>query len=190
MSDAASADVAHLLRELSAGRSDALDRLLPIVYDELRNIAHGQLRRERSAGTLSTTALVHEAYLRLIGVQGVVWQDRAHFCGVAARVMRRVLVDYARARQRAKRGGAAVRVPLSDDVAVSPELSADLLDLEEALARFESVSARGCRVVECRCFAGLSLEETAVALQTSVATVKREWAFSRAWLNRELSGAT
>ena len=180
-------DITQLLRELSQGRPDALDRLMPIVYHELRRIAHGQLRRERPGHTLNTTALVHEAYLKLVNIRQVEWRDRAHFFAVAARAMRRVMIDYARARKREKRGGEAVRVPLVEALDVPVEQAEDLLGLDDALARLERRNERQCRVVECRCFAGLSLEETAAALGTSVATVKRDWTFSRAWLNRELA---
>ena len=175
-----------LLLELSEGRPGALDRLIPVVYDELRHIAHGQLRGERPGHTLTTTALVHETYLRLVKIEQVEWRDRAHFFAVAARVMRRVLIDYARARQRDKRGGAPVQVPLSEALNGLVQQPEDLLALEDALARLEVRSERQCRVVECRCFAGMSVEETAAALDTSPATVKRDWAFARAWLNREL----
>jgi len=181
-----SPEINRLVREVSRGRRDALDRLVPIVYDELRRIAHGQLRRERPGHTLSTTALVHEAYLRLLNVHQVQWLDRAHFCATAARVMRRVLIDYARARQRQKRGGGAVRVSLTDAVDLPNAQTNDLLELDEALTRLEALGERQYRVVECRCFGGLSVEETAAVLGVSAATVKRDWTFARAWLNREL----
>jgi RNA polymerase sigma factor (TIGR02999 family) len=180
-------DVPQLLQELSQGKSGALDRLLPIVYEELRRIAHGQLRSERPGHTLNTTALVHEAYLRLVKLDHVEWRDRAHFYAVAARVMRRVLIDYARAKKREKRGGDAVQVPLSETLDALVQQPEDLLALEEALSRLEARNVRQCRVVECRCFSGMSVEETAAALDTSPATVKRDWAFARAWLNRELT---
>jgi RNA polymerase sigma factor (TIGR02999 family) len=181
------ADITGLLRELSQGRRDALDRLMPIVYDELRRIAHGQLRRERPGHTLNTTSLVHEAYLKLVNVHQVEWRDRAHFFAMAARLMRRILIDYARAKKRQKRGRDAVQVPLADALDVPIGAAADdLLALDDAMARLEAHSERQCRVVECRCFAGLSLKETAAALGVSVARVKRDWTFSRAWLNREL----
>ena len=141
---------------------------------------------ERSGHTLTTTALVHETYLRLVKIEQVEWRDRAHFFAVAARVMRRVLIDYARARRRDKRGGAPVQVPLSETLDGLVQQPDDLLALEEVLARLEARNERQCRVVECRCFAGMSVEETAAALDTSPATVKRDWAFARAWLNREL----
>ena len=182
------ADITGLLRELSQGRPEALDRLVPIAYEKLRVIAHAQLRRERPDHTLNTTALVNEAYLKLVNVRLVDWRDRAHFFAMAARLMRRILIDYARAQNRDKRRGHAVHVALTDTLDV-PVLAAsdDLLALEEALGRLEAHSERHGRVVECHCFAGLSLDETATALGISVATVKRDWAFARAWLNRELA---
>jgi RNA polymerase sigma factor (TIGR02999 family) len=179
-------DVSELLHQLSQGQPGALDRLIPVVYDELRRIAHGQLRGERTGHTLTTTALVHETYLRLVKIEQVEWKDRAHFYAVAARVMRRVLIDYARAKSREKRGGAPVQVALSETLDGVVQQPDDLLALEEALGRLEAQNERQGRVVECRCFAGMSVEETAAALGTSVATVKRDWAFARAWLNREL----
>jgi RNA polymerase sigma-70 factor, ECF subfamily len=183
-------DITGLLRALSQGHRDALDHLMPIVYDELRRVAHRQLRAERPGHTLNTTALVHEAYLRLVRVDQVQWQDRAHFVAVAARVMRRILVDYARARTRDKRGGHTVRVPLVEALDVPVTASDELVTLDEALVRLEALNERQCRVVECRCFGGMSVAETAAALGTSPATVKRDWALSRAWLNRELRGST
>lgn len=182
-------DISRLLAELSRGRREALDQLIPMVHDELRRIAHGQLRNERPGHTLNTTALVNETYLKLVKVEQVQWQDRAHFLAVAARVMRRVLIDYARTRGREKRGGDAVRVSLGDAADVPASQAEDLMELDDALGRLEALNQRQCRVVECRCFAGMSVEETAEALGTSPATVKRDWAFSRAWLNRELGRA-
>ena len=180
-------DITGLLRQLSQGRREALDQLMPVVYHELRRIAHAQLRGERAGHTLNTTALVHEAYLKLIGIDRVEWRDRAHFCAAAAGAMRRILIDYARARKRAKRGGEdAVQVPLAEGLDVAVERSEDFLALDEALTRLQAQNERQSRVVECRCFAGLSVEETAAALDISPATVKRDWDFSRAWLNREL----
>ena len=179
-------NISQLLHELSQGRRDALDRLLPLVYDQLRRIAHGQMRGEHTGHTLSTTALVHEAYLRLVKLDQVQWQDRVHFFAMAARLMRRVLIDYARARTREKRGGEAIRVPLEEAMDLPVARVDDVLELEDALTRLERLSERQCRVVECRCFASMSVEETATALGVSPATVKRDWAVSRAWLNREL----
>jgi RNA polymerase sigma factor (TIGR02999 family) len=178
--------VSDLLQELSRGKPGALDRLIPIVYDELRRIAHGQLRGEQPGHTLNTTALVHETYFRLVKIDRVEWQDRAHFFAVAARLMRRVLIDYARTRKREKRGGAARQVSLSEALGDQISEPDDFSALEEALVRLEALNARQCRVVECRCFAEMSVEETAAALALSPATVKRDWAFARAWLNREL----
>lgn len=184
------ATVTQLLQEVGAGRRDAMDRLVPVVYGELRNIAQGHLRREQKGHTLSPTALVHEAYLKLIEIDQVAWQDRAHFFAVAARQMRRILIDHARNRGRAKRGGDAVKVPLAE-AADMPALDTEgLLMLDDALSRLEALNERQCRVVECRCFVGLSVVETAEALGTSPTTVKRDWAFARAWLNRELDPPT
>ena len=183
-------NISQLLRELAAGRPDALDRLMPIVYNELHRLAHIQLRGEVDGHTLNTTALVHETYLRLAGIDQIQWKDRAHFFAVAARLMRRILIDYARARKREKRGGERVRIPLGEGLEASTGEHDALLALDEALGRLESQSERLCRVVECRCFAGMSVEETAVVLDTSPATVKRDWAFARAWLNRALSPNT
>jgi RNA polymerase sigma factor (TIGR02999 family) len=179
-------DITGMLRELTRGTPGALDRLIPAVYATLRRIAHAELRGEREGHTLSSTALVHEAYLRLVNLGSVTWQDRAHFFAVAARVMRRILIDYARARRRDKRGGTSVRVPLSEAEGLGIGQAEDLIDLDQALTRLEAQNERLCRVVECRCIAGLSVEETAEALGTSPATVKRDWAFARAWLNRVL----
>lgn len=187
----AAPNISQLLHELAQGRRDALDRLIPLVYDELKRIARGQLRDERPGHTLNTTGLVHETYLRLVDIHQVQWQDRAHFYAVAARVMRRILIDHARARGRDKRGAGAIHVPLDDALDLPVARTEDLLALEDALTRLEALNERQCRVVECRCFAGMSVEETATALGSSPATVKRDWAFARAWLNRELaSGST
>jgi len=180
-------NISQLLHELSAGNREALDQLVPLVYDQLRHIAHGQMRGERTGHTLNTTGLVHETYLRLVKIDQVQWRDRAHFFAVSARVMRRILIDAARARKRDKRGGDAIQVPLDDALDLPVARPEDLEALEEALVRLEALNERHCRVVECRCFAGMSVEETATALGTSPATVKRDWALSRAWLNRELS---
>ena len=183
-----SSEITNLLIQLSQGRREALDQLLPIVYNELRVVAHRHLGGERSGHTLNTTALVHETYLKLVDIRQMQWRDRAHFFAMAGRLMRRILIDYARARKRDKRGGDLVAVTL--DEAMGDGLLAaridDLLAVDDALARLESENERQARVIECRCFAGLSVEETAEALGTSVATVKRDWAFARAWLNREL----
>lgn len=179
-------DVTQLLQDAGRGRRDAMDEVVPLIYEELRRIAGSQLSRERPDHTLNTTALVHEAYLKLVDIRRVEWQDRAHFLAVAARQMRRILIDHARSRGREKRGGDAILVPL-DEAAGLPGLDAEsLIMLDEALEKLEARNERQARVVECRCFVGLSVEETAVALDTSTTTVKRDWAFARAWLNRQL----
>jgi RNA polymerase sigma factor (TIGR02999 family) len=163
-----------------------VDDLVARVYRELRQIAHYHLRRERPGHTLQTTALVNEAYLRLAGLEQVVWRDRSHFLSIAARVMRRVLVDYALARRTQKRGAGGRQVPI-DEVALPIEPRIDeVVVVDQALARLEELDARLARVVECRYFAGLSIEETADALASSPATVKRQWGVARAWLNKEL----
>jgi RNA polymerase sigma factor (TIGR02999 family) len=182
-------EVTRLLAEASRGDRDAADRLVPLLYDELRRMAHGRMRGERAGHTLDTTALVHEAYLELAGLERMEWRSRAHFLAVAAIAMRRVLVDYAVRRNARKRDGGRHKVPL-DDVAdvmlVSDERADELLALDDAMRRLAAVSERQCRVVECRYFAGMSIEETAEALRISPATVKREWMVARAWLHREL----
>ena len=177
-----------LLLRASAGRPDAVDGMFPVVYDELRRLAHRHLSGEPGARTLGTTELVHEAYLRLIDQTRVQWNDRAHFLAVAAMAMRRILVDRARSRQTLKRGGARVSVPLE-----SVDLSADdraelLVALDEALDRLRALDERQARVVELRFFTGLSVEETAEVLGVSPATVKRDWTLARAWLHRDLKG--
>jgi RNA polymerase sigma factor (TIGR02999 family) len=178
----------RLLRGASEGRREDLDRLVPMVYEELRGIARAHLRGERAGHTLNTTALVHEAYLKLVDVHSATWKDRAHFCAMASRAMRRILIDHARARLRLKRGGEAVRVDLDEAANLPDDRAVELIELDEALDRLEAIDARQARFVECRFFAGLTLEETAEALGVSLATAKRDWALCRAWLNREMSG--
>jgi RNA polymerase sigma factor (TIGR02999 family) len=182
-----SADVTRLLQAWAAGDPGALDRLLPVVYEELRGLARARLRREREDHTLGTTGLVHEAYLRLVEVDRVRWNDRAHFLAMASRTMRRVLVDYARARGAAKRGGGGARVAL-DEALLSDEQTETVLDLDDALTRLEALAPRPARAVECRYFGGLSNDEAAAALDVSVATVERDLRFARAWLAREWKG--
>jgi len=187
-----SGEVTHLLALASRGDRDAVDRLVPILYDELRRIAHVRMRGERTGHTLETTALVHEAYLELAGLNQMEWRDRAHFLALAARAMRRVLIDHAVARNAQKRDGRLRAIPLDEaiDLAVVAGQRADeLLALDDALERLAAVSERQARVVECRFFAGMSVEETAEALGTSPATVKRDWTVARAWLHRELEGS-
>ena len=180
--------ITQALVELSNGDASAHDRLFPLVYDALRHLARRELRRERPDHTLSATALVHEAYLKLVQLERIDWKGRAHFFGVCAPVMRQVLISHARSRNAAKRGAGAAKLPLSDALAVAEERPEELLALDEALARLEALSPRQARVVEARFFAGLSVEEAAAALGISPATVKREWTAARAWLNRELAG--
>ena len=178
--------ITDLLLGLRDGGQHARDRLFDIVYDELRGIAHNALQRERPEHTLGTTDLVHEAYLKLVDQTRVAWHDRSHFFAVAARAMRRILVDYARRHGAAKRGGERRRVPLLDD-SLSVDERADLLmELDDALNRLETLSPRLARVVECRFFAGLSEEETAHALGVTDRTVRRDWVKARGWLYREL----
>lgn len=180
-------DVTGLLRAASHGRREALDELMPMVYDHLREVAHRHLGRERTGHTLRTTALVHEAYLKLVNIESLDWRDRAHFFAMASRSMRRILIDYARTRNRDKRGGKAVHVPLEGAFLIADEHSEELLALDEALTRLEAVNERQCRVVEYRFFAGMTLEETAEALGISVATAKRDWTVTRAWLSLQLA---
>lgn len=182
-------EVTQLLHQWQAGDAHALDRLVPLVYEELRAQAQRHVRRERDGHTLTPTALVHEAFLNLAGESPVPWEDRVHFFAVASRVMRRVLIWYARRRNAAKRGGGIAPVTFDDDLAISDARAEDLLSLDEALARLEALDPRLCRVVECRYFGGLTVPETAAALDISPATVKRDWQTARAWLRRELSDA-
>ena len=182
------AAITRLLRQAAHDQQDVLNELLPLVYDELRAIAHGQLRHERDGHTINTTALVHEAYLKLVDQREVDWQNRSHFYAVAARAMRRILVDYARRRSRQKRGGDAVKVTWQEGLQVFSSGSSEaLLALDEALQRLERINPRHGRVVECRYFGGLSIEETATALAISPATVSRDWQLARAWLKRDLA---
>jgi RNA polymerase sigma factor (TIGR02999 family) len=174
----------RLLLRWRNGDRGAFDELLPLVYDELRRLARGYLRRERVEHTLQSTALVHEAYLRLVD-QNVAWENRAHFFGIAAQMMRRILVDQARARQAAKRGD-ALKVTLDEGMAVAEARNLDVLALDRALHRLSQLDEQQGKVVELRFFAGLSIEETAEALSISSATVKREWAMAKAWLSSEM----
>ncbi len=173
-----------------AANQAVYDELFPLVYAELRRIAAREMRREKPGRTLQTTALVHEAYLRLLKDASLSFENRAHFLGVAARAMREILIEHARARSARKRGGGAVRLTLDDLVAPVPSPSIDVLALDEALQRLARLDERHARVVELRYFGGLSVEETAAALELSPATVKRDWTLARAWLFRELAGIT
>jgi len=179
-------DVTQLLLDWNAGDQNALSRMMPLVYEELRRMAARQLRRERTDHTLQPTALVNEAWLRLIDWQNIQWQNRAHFFGLAGQIMRRILVDFARARDREKRGGDALRVSLSEAANAPSERSAELVALDDALQTLEKLAPRQARMVELRFFAGLSDEESAEALNVSVGTVRRDWSLAEAWLFREL----
>ena len=179
-------DVSQLLARWTEGDPEALQRLLPAVYDELHRLAHAQLRGERRDHTLNTTALIHEAYLKLVRLETVAWPSRAHFYALAARVMRHILINYAARRKAQKRGGGLHAVPLDDAVAVAYDRADELLALDEALTQLAALDERQSRVVECRFFGGLSLDETAEALGVSPATVSRDWTMARAWLNRAL----
>jgi RNA polymerase sigma factor (TIGR02999 family) len=179
--------ITDLLLQVSVGDASAMDRLFPLVYDELRRTAHRALRREHSDHTLGTTGLVHEVYLKLIDQTRVGWRDRAHFFAVAALAMRRILVDYARRQRRAKRGGGAAVVTLDESVVSLDERAENLVALDEALTRLSELNPRLSRVVECRFFGGLTEEEIAEALGVTTRTVKRDWAKARGWLYQELS---
>jgi RNA polymerase sigma factor (TIGR02999 family) len=175
-------EVTRLLVQLTDGDGAAMDELLPLVYAELRRLAASYLRRERSDHTLQPTALVHEAYLRMVDQTQVRWQNRAHFFGVAAQMMRRILVDHARSQHAEKRGGDAQKLSLDENIDVSGERAADLVALDEALSRLAEIDPQKSRVVELRFFGGLSVEETAEVLGVSAPTVKRHWRLAKAWL--------
>jgi RNA polymerase sigma factor (TIGR02999 family) len=184
-----SEEVTRLLGALRGGDRDALGRLLPLVYDELHLLAQRAMRHERGGHTLQATALVNEAYLRLVDQRRAGWEHRTQFLAVAAQLMRRILVDHARGRGAAKRGGGQERVPLENAAVSAPEKGLDLVSLDEALTRLARIDAQQARVVELRFFGGLTVEEAAEVLGVSPATVKREWTMAKAWLRRELSGA-
>ena len=181
-------EVTVLLGQLKLGRKEALPELLPLVYRELRRLAGHYLRDERIGHTLQPTALVHEAYLRLVDQNRADWQNRAQFMGVAAQLMRRILVDYARERAAAKRGGGAVRIDEEGfDLGATPQQSEEVLAVDEALARLNELDPQQAQIVEMRYFGGLSVEEAAEALGISPRTIKRDWAMAKAWLRSELS---
>jgi RNA polymerase sigma factor (TIGR02999 family) len=179
-------EVTALLVNWSNGDQHALEELMPLVYGELRRLAASNLRRERSEHTLQSTALVHEAFLRLVNQRDVHWRSRAHFYGIAAQMIRRILVDHARSRQAGKRGAGAIKLELDEAMAVSVQKEIDLVGLDEALERLAALDERQGRIVELRFFAGLSVEETAEVMNLSQATIKREWSSARAWLYREI----
>ena len=183
-----SQNVTQLLIGWSNGDKEALDALLPLVYEELRKQATRYLRHERPGHTLQTTALIHEAYLKLVDQKNVHWQNRAHFFGIAAQLMRRILVDHARTKKRAKRGGSDIRVSFNDANLVGQARDLDLVAVDEALTRLAELDEQQSRIVELRFFSGLTVEETAAILAISPATVKRDWSMAKAWLHREISG--
>jgi RNA polymerase sigma factor (TIGR02999 family) len=187
MRSPSSQEVTELLSAWSNGDRAALDQLIPLVYDELRQLARRYLARERPDHTLQTTALVNEAYLKLVNAREMRWQNRAHFFAVAAQLMRMILVDYARSRNSAKRWGGAQRVPLDEAMEVTDEGIADLISLDDALASLAAFDERKSKIVELRFFGGLTVEETAEVLKLSDVTVMREWRLAKAWLHRELS---
>jgi RNA polymerase sigma factor (TIGR02999 family) len=181
-------DITRLLAEAGNGNREALDDVLPRVYEELRRIAARHLRAERSGHTLQPTALVNEAYMRLVDQTRVDWQGRTHFYAVAAGAMRRILIDHARGRRRLKRGGAAQRVTFSEDLPVPAAFDADVLDVHEALERLAAIDERQARIVELRYFGGLGVDEVAEVLGVSKRTVEAEWTHAKAWLRRALAG--
>ena len=186
MCPASSARVSELLVSWGHGNQDAREALIPLIYDELRRLARRYLRRERPDHTLESAALVHEAYLRLVRQEPFQWQNRAHFFGVAAQLMRHILVDHARGRLAAKRGAGAPRLALDPQIGLPQKREFDLVALDDALNSLAALDPQQTRLIELRFFGGLSIEETAVVLGISPATVKREWATARAWLQREM----
>ena len=191
MPDASTLEVTQLLADWAKGDKSALDRLLPLVHAELRQIARRQMSQERPGHTLQATALVNEAYVKLAGQQhGFEWQNRAHFFAVCAQVMRHILIDHARAHARDKRGGGAIQVSLNDAAAIAADQAGHLLALDEALKFLEGVDPRKSRIVELRYFGGLTIEETAEVLDISPRTARREWQRAKAWLYRMISEGT
>jgi RNA polymerase sigma factor (TIGR02999 family) len=182
-------DVTQLLVAWSNGDEAARDQLIPLVYEELHRLAHHYMNRERPGHTLQTSALVNEAFVRLVDQRDVHWQNRAHFFGIAAQMMRRVLVDYARSRQYQKRGGDAVQVSLNEELIVSNEQTAEVVALDDALKSLATFDQRKCQIVELRFFAGLSIEEAAQVLGISPGTVMRDWTLAKAWLRKEITNA-
>lgn len=179
-------EITRLLGQLHSGNESAAAELVPLIYAELHQLAASCMRRERPGHTLQATALVHEAYIRLLGQREVDWQNRSHFFGIAAQVMRRILLDYARKHHAAKRGGPREKVRIDEALLVSDDQLEAVLAIDESLSRLEKIDPRQSRVVELRFFAGLNVEQTAAALGISTATVKREWQFAKAWLQREM----
>jgi RNA polymerase sigma factor (TIGR02999 family) len=187
MPAAAPAEITQVLQQIEGGDRNAVNKLLPLVYDEFKGLAAAYLRRERISHTLQPTALVHEAYLRLVDQTRVAWKGRAHFFAVGAQAMRRVLVDHARYHQRAKRGGGRHRITLAEELALSPTRDEDLLAVDEALEKLTKVDKRQAQIVELRFFGGLSVAEVAEVIGVSKRTVENDWTVVRAWLRRELT---
>jgi RNA polymerase sigma factor (TIGR02999 family) len=185
--DTSAQSISQLLQRWSDGDGEALDQLTPLVYGELRLMARRYMRRQASGHTLQTTALIHEAYLRLVGQEEKRWENRAHFFGVAAQAMRHILVDYARARNMAKRGGGALQVSLDEALTIGPDPGADLVALDDALTALAKLDERQSQVVELRFFGGLTEEEIGQVLKVSARTVRSDWRLARMWLLRELS---
>jgi RNA polymerase sigma-70 factor (ECF subfamily) len=181
------AEITQLLLEWSGGDKAALDKLMPLVYDELRRIAGYYLNRQRPGHTLQATALVNEAFIRLIDVKDARWQHRAHFFAVAAKIMRNILIDHARSHQRAKRGGGRVAISLNEVAVIVEDQASELIALDDALNRLSVIDSRKSEIVELRFFGGLSIDEAAEVLKISSPTVQREWRMAKAWLHRELS---
>ena len=188
MTRLSSNDITRLLRAWASGDEGAVEKLTPLVYDELHRLAHRYMTREAPGHTLQTTALINEVYLRLVNLREVSWQDRAHFFAVCARLMRHILTDFARSRRYIKRGANAPHVSLDEALTVSRELPTDLLALDDALKDLANVDLRASQLVELRFFGGLSAEETAEVLKISTETVTRDWRMAKSWLLRELSG--
>jgi len=182
-------EITQMLLELTDGNQEVVNQILPHIYDELRRLASSYLRRERSNHTLQPTALVHEAYMKLIDQSRVKWQNRAHFFGIAAQVMRRILMDHARKHTAEKRGGEAELLPIEEEILiVSHDKSAELIALDDALQQLSEIDERKAKIVELRYFGGLSIEETAEVLGVSVPTINREWRMAKAWLYSEITG--
>ena len=186
MEDSSQVEITQLLQAWGNGDAKALDRLAPVVYDELRRMAHHYMRRENSDNSLQATALVHEAYLKLVDAKVAQWQDRTHFFAISARLMRRILVDSARSKAAGKRGGDAVRVEINESIDGSPLADEEMVRLDDAMEALAKFDARKAQVVELRFFGGLSVEETAEVLKISPQSVMRDWRLARSWLAREM----
>jgi RNA polymerase sigma factor (TIGR02999 family) len=187
MADSSPEEITQLLREWSNGDKEALNKLMPVVYSELRRLAAHYMRQERPGHTLQSTALVNEAYLRLAGAREINWQDRAHFFAVASQIMRHILVDHARSYKYAKRGGGAIKVSLDEVAILSEERAAELITLDKALKGLEALDPRKSQVVEMRFFGGLSIDETAEVMKLSSMTIQREWRWAKAYLHKQMN---